>query len=139
MTLRSLATTLSATLVAAAVATPTIVSAQTSKTTQGSALFLLYCASCHGEKANGQGQVAAAMKNKPADLTQIAKKNGGKFPGDRVYRSIDGRNPAEGHGGQNMPVWGDALKRAEGGGTSPAAVAAKIEALVAYLESVQAK
>ncbi len=137
MTLRSLAITMSATLIAVAVATPA--AAQNSKAVQGGALFLTYCASCHGEKANGQGQVAAAMKNKPADLTQIAKKNGGTFPGDRVYRSIDGRNPAAGHGGQSMPVWGDALKRAEGGGTSPDAVKSKIEALVAYLESVQAK
>ncbi len=137
MTLRTLVTTMSATLVAVAMTTPA--AAQSLKATQGGALFLTYCASCHGEKANGQGQVAAAMKNKPADLTQIAKKNGGKFPGDRVYRSIDGRNPAAGHGGQSMPVWGDALKRAEGGGTSPAAVAGKIEALVAYLEFIQAK
>lgn len=83
--------------------------------------------------------MAAAMQTKPSDLTLIAKKNGGTFPSDRVFRSIDGRNPAMGHGGPNMPVWSDALKRAEGGGTSPAAVKEKIDSLVSFLESVQVK
>ena len=104
----------------------------------GSGLFLNYCASCHGPQAKGDGPVAAAMQKKPADLTGIAKRNGGKFPTEIVSRTIDGKNPVMGHGGQGMPVWSDALKRAPGG-TGPDAVKTKIDALVQYIESIQQK
>ena len=79
--------------------------------------------------------MASAMKITPADLTTIAKRNSGKFPSDTVFRLIDGRNPAKGHGGA-MPVWGDTFLRAQGG-ASPDVVRARIEALVRYLETIQ--
>jgi hypothetical protein len=37
-----------------------------------------------------------------------------------------------------MPVWGDVFARSEGG-ADPAVVEARIKALVAYLESIQAR
>ena len=79
-----------------------------------------------------------ALTRKPADLTQIAKRNGGKFPRDVVYRTIDGRNPAFGHGGPEMPVWGGVFSRAEGGAT-PQQVQGRIDALLSYLGSIQQK
>jgi mono/diheme cytochrome c family protein len=106
--------------------------------TAGSGLYVNYCASCHGPKAKGDGPMAAALKKMPADLTTIAKRNGGKFPDDVVFRTIDGRNPVLGHGGQDMPVWGNAFLRVDAGSTIEQ-TRARIESLVAYLKSIQQK
>ena len=76
------------------------------------------------------------MKKKPANLTEIAKRNGGQFPSEMVFRTIDGRQPIRGHGGPDMPVWGDAFKRA-GSGYSEAAVKERIDALVDHLAALQ--
>lgn len=104
----------------------------------GSGLYVNYCASCHGPTAKGDGPTAAALTKKPADLTLIAKRNGGKYPTDLVFRTIDGRNPVLGHGGQDMPIWGNAFLRAEGGATIEQA-RSRIDALVAYLATIQQK
>jgi hypothetical protein len=42
-----------------------------------------------------------------------------------VRKVIDGRQPVTGHGGKDMPVWGDAFQAASG----ESAVKARIEAL----------
>ncbi len=111
---------------------------QASTAASGSGLFTNYCASCHGPQAKGDGPMTAVLQVKPADLTTIAKRNGGKFPSDIVFRTIDGRNPVKGHGGQGMPVWGNAFLRADGGAT-PEVIRARIDSLVRYLESIQQK
>jgi mono/diheme cytochrome c family protein len=46
----------------------------------GKELFLRRCASCHGEAGKGNGPAAVALKNPPADLTQISKKMVARFP-----------------------------------------------------------
>jgi mono/diheme cytochrome c family protein len=46
----------------------------------GKEMFNSYCASCHGLSAKGDGPAAPAMNRKPADLTMLAKNNGGKYP-----------------------------------------------------------
>ncbi len=51
--------------------------------------------------------MAERLTQKPANLRQIAKKNGGEFPFWETYRMVDGRNPMRDHGGREMPVWGD--------------------------------
>jgi mono/diheme cytochrome c family protein len=106
--------------------------------TSGDALFKTYCASCHGKSAKGDGPLAESLRYRPADLTLIAKRSGGKFDSEKVYRIIDGRVPVKGHGGTDMPVWGDAFKRSVEG-YSEKAVKARIQALVDYLKSIQAK
>ena len=45
---------------------------------------------------------------------------------------------AKGHGGPDMPVWGDVFARS-GDVSDPAIVQARIKALVAYLEGIQVK
>ena len=45
---------------------------------QGPALSKAYCASCHGTDAKGDGPMAKSLKVKPADLTRIAARNGGR-------------------------------------------------------------
>jgi len=56
----------------------------------GPEMFKSYCAACHGIDGRGTGPAAAALKIPPADLTTLAKKNGGKFPSARVERVIAG-------------------------------------------------
>jgi mono/diheme cytochrome c family protein len=102
----------------------------------GSALFRSYCASCHGTEAKGDGPLSANLRVAPADLTLIAKRNHGKFDAEKVHRAIDGRGPKEIHGGSDMPVWGDAFKRAAEG-YSEAKVKERIDALVEYIATLQ--
>jgi|SRR5262249_51451447 len=103
---------------------------------EGRQLFLTYCASCHGNSARGDGPAASAMRVPPANLTELAKRNGAVFPTERTRRIIDGREVGA-HGNPNMPVWGDAFRRREG--LDEAAVKARIDAIVRYLESVQVR
>ena len=110
--------------------------AQTDQAPTGAYLFRTYCASCHGANAQGDGPLAASMRRKPANLTEILKRNAGTFPSDKVFRIIDGRTKVPGHGGPDMPVWGDVFARSVENG-DPAAVKARIEALVAFLETIQ--
>ena len=104
----------------------------------GGELFRTYCASCHGTSARGDGPLASSMTRKPADLTAIAQRNGGVYPSELVFRTIDGKQPVRGHGGPDMPVWGDAFARARDGGATDK-VRAMIQSLVDYLESVQTR
>jgi mono/diheme cytochrome c family protein len=102
----------------------------------GHDLFRTYCASCHGTSGVGDGPLASSMRRKPANLTQIAKRNGGQYPSELVYRVIDGRQPVRGHGGPDMPVWGDAFARTSDA-SDEASVKRKIDALVEYLRAIQ--
>jgi mono/diheme cytochrome c family protein len=102
----------------------------------GAALFRTYCVSCHGAGAKGNGPLSANLRIAPADLTRIAKRNRGRFDEAKVRRAIDGRDAREIHGGSDMPVWGDVFKRA-GEGYSEAKVKERIDALVAYLATLQ--
>lgn len=125
-------------LVVAATVSATPAAAQSAAAQTGDYLFRTYCAACHGTSAKGDGPLAESMRRKPADLTEIARRNKGVFPADEVFRIIDGRQPVRGHGGPDMPVWGDVFARSEGG-SNPAIVEARVKALVAYLEGIQVK
>jgi len=102
----------------------------------GSSIYKTYCAVCHGNGAKGDGQLADSLRMKPADLTVLAKKNSGTFPKDQVMRIVDGRKPVKGHGGSDMPIWGDAFKQSREG-YDEAAVKERIEAVVNYLDTLQ--
>ena len=101
----------------------------------GSLLFTNYCATCHGQSATGDGPLAAMLRKRPANLTLLARSNGGVFSREIVARIIDGRKPLAGPGGGDMPAWGDAFARSAEGGD----IAGKIGALVDYLETIQQK
>lgn len=107
-------------------------------TASGPDVFRNYCAACHGQRARGDGPVASSLRKPPADLTLLAQRNDGTFSRETVYRIIDGRDPVAGHGGGDMPIWGDAFSRAREG-ASPEAVKGRIDALVVFLESIQAR
>jgi mono/diheme cytochrome c family protein len=104
----------------------------------GSAVFKTYCAVCHGKEAKGDGPLSGSLRFTPPDLTLLAKRNGGTYPSDQVFRMIDGRKPLKGHGGPDMPIWGDAFK-GTADGFSEEKVKAKIDALVDFLKSIQEK
>jgi mono/diheme cytochrome c family protein len=104
----------------------------------GAYAFRTYCASCHGPDGRGDGPLTDSLRFHPPDLTLIAKRHGGEFPTEKVIRIVDGRNPVKGHGGPDMPVWGDAFRNADTG-YDDAAARAKIRTVVDYVKTIQAK
>jgi mono/diheme cytochrome c family protein len=104
----------------------------------GAVLFKIHCASCHGASGRGDGKAAPGLEYVPADLTRISQRNKGKFPFDRVVQIVDGREPMKGHGGTDMPVWGDVLL-SEREGYDKRKVGEQIRRLVHYLASIQEK
>ena len=68
--------------------------------------FMRSCAACHGPGGKGDGPVAELLRERPKDLTQIAKENDGGFPLAEGFHAIDGRREIAGHGTSAMPVWG---------------------------------
>lgn len=75
-----------------------------SKTEKGKILYLAHCASCHGEKGNGQGPVAKYLWPKPRNLTS----------GITKYKTTRGPVPSDydilktlkiGIPGTSMPGW----------------------------------
>jgi len=103
----------------------------------GKEMFKAYCASCHGEDAKGDGPAAAALKQPPADLTALAKTNGGKYPALRVTSVLRGQATLAAHGSQEMPVWGTVFWKMSGG--HEAEVQQRIANLNRYIESLQEK
>ena len=98
-----------------------------------------YCAVCHGVDGRGYGIMAKFLTVQPSDLTQLAKKNAGRFPFWQIYRTIDGREEVRGHGTRDMPVWG-ARFRADAKGDdagSRSQIAGRILSLVFYLQHIQ--
>ncbi len=79
---------------------------KTPRSPSGEALYRRYCASCHGVTGRGDGPVGATLKTPPADLTQLAKKAGGRLDEPRLLAFIDGRRWVNEHGPRDMPVWG---------------------------------
>jgi len=103
---------------------------------RGRVSFRIYCASCHGALAQGDGPVGGYLKIPPADLTQLAAKNKGEFPVDRVTASIDGREVPS-HGPRDMPVWGLSFQVPGKDSNQEAEVRARILDLTAFLRSIQ--
>jgi mono/diheme cytochrome c family protein len=103
----------------------------------GKEMFLSYCASCHGKDAKGDGPAATSLKSLPADLTGLAKRNGGKYPSDKVTSILRGQANLVPHGDQEMPVWGPVFWKMSGGHEE--LVQERIANLNRYLESLQVK
>jgi mono/diheme cytochrome c family protein len=102
----------------------------------GRDIFEFYCAPCHGRDGRGGGPVAAALKTTPPDLTTLAMRSGGRFPGDRVRDYVtNGRTDAPAHGSGEMPVWGPTFRALD---PSDARVKVRIANVVKYVESLQA-
>ncbi len=111
----------------------------------GQEIFLDRCSVCHGDGGAGDGMVAALFSDteKPKDLTQIAKKNGGVFPFDAVYQAIDGRREIRAHGYSRMPIWGEYFMEeaiadpTQNPKNARAVTEGRILAVVYYLQTIQ--
>ena len=83
-------------------------SVQETSAPSGEDLFNTYCAVCHGKDAKGNGPAAGALKVRPADLTTLAQRHGGKFPREYVNTVLQyGIEDVKAHGSKDMPIWGD--------------------------------
>jgi mono/diheme cytochrome c family protein len=67
------------------------------------------CAVCHGTDGKGQGPFLEFLRRTPTDLTTLAKRNGGVFPINRVFETIEGA-AVPSHGSRDMPIWGAAYR-----------------------------
>jgi mono/diheme cytochrome c family protein len=110
----------------------------TIKSLDGGDLFRFYCASCHGRTGAGDGPVAPSLTRRPADLTRLARGNGGAFPRDRVTATIAGTKGAitPAHGPSDMPVWGPIFRALD---PDDRQVTVRIDNLVTFIESIQVK
>ena len=104
---------------------------------RGSSAFQVYCASCHGRGAEGNGPMAEFLRIPPKDLTLMAREHGGSFPEDETYSAIDGRRSVRGHGPREMPVWGFGFQVPGRDSDQESEVRQRILDLLAFLKSIQ--
>jgi mono/diheme cytochrome c family protein len=101
----------------------------------GKQMYTAHCAACHGLQGKGDGPAAPALKTTPTDLSQLARKNSGKFPDNHVYSSIRGEVGVPAHGSAEMPVWGNVFRFVSGG--HEAEVQQRLVNLTAYVKQLQ--
>jgi mono/diheme cytochrome c family protein len=107
--------------------------------------FSQSCMTCHGVSGKGDGEMAKYLTIKPADLTELSKKNNGQYPFMKVFQTIDGRAVVKAHGAGPMPIWGDRYTVDSGAaGAEPYKtysaepfVRARILELTYYIQSLQ--
>jgi len=102
----------------------------------GTSDFQTYCTSCHGTEGKGDGLIAKSLPKRPPDLTKISARHDGAFPREQIFKTIEGRSGA--HTNVDMPVWADVFAKSQNSLGNDAA-AARIEALVEYLVTLQDK
>lgn len=110
---------------------------QQSDPSSGKAMFTSYCAACHGPAGKGDGPAASELKAAPADLTQLAKNNNGKFPADHMRSILDFGTRAPAHGTSDMPVWGTLFRALDQ--NDQMKVNLRIQNLIDYVKTLQAK
>jgi len=110
--------------------------AQQTDPTSGVEMYLSHCAVCHGPDGKGNGPAAPALKQSPSDLTQLSKKNGGKFPDMRFATVVQGDSVVPAHGSRDMPMWGDIFRSLE---RNDAIVKLRVHNLAEYVASLQQK
>ena len=102
----------------------------------GKTLYEEFCAVCHGKDGKGGGPAADALKQRPTDLTQIARANSGHFPDTKVMAILKGDQRIIAHGSQDMPTWGKTFSEVS---ANPTVAQGRIHALVNFLQEMQAK
>ena len=102
---------------------------------RGERLFDLHCASCHGHEGRGDGVVAEALREPPADLTRLALR--GKGWQEEARAVLVGEKRVGTHGPQEMPVWGLSFVERGRVADQQREVEAEIDALISFLSSIQ--
>ncbi|OFW31395.1 MAG: hypothetical protein A3H97_22300 [Acidobacteria bacterium RIFCSPLOWO2_02_FULL_65_29] len=102
----------------------------------GPSVYKAYCASCHGVDGKGQGPAAGALKQKPINLTTIAKNNRGMFPRATIEDVLINGGKWKAHGSKDMPTWGPIFLGVDG---NENLAYGHIHNLVTYLEYIQVK
>lgn len=104
----------------------------------GGHLYQVYCSGCHGLDGHGAGSVEPYTTARAPDLTQISARNGGKFPRERVFRTIDGQFDSPPPNARHMPIWGYDFFTGEGDDeTAHQQVLDMEHRIVRYMESLQ--
>jgi mono/diheme cytochrome c family protein len=102
--------------------------------------FATFCSSCHGAGGAGDGDAAALLDRKPADLTRLSARNGGAFPGTRVMAKIWGYTGGR-DGVSPMPKFGTLLEGElmpyDGGDGIASPTPVRLVQLAEYLKSLQ--
>jgi mono/diheme cytochrome c family protein len=110
---------------------------QPTSAASGKEMFTTYCAVCHGTSGKGDGPAAAALKKRPADLTQLARKNNGTFPEVHVINFITGEDVVAAHGSRDMPIWGDLFRSLSPNSQEVSKL--RVANLADYVKSLQAR
>lgn len=104
----------------------------------GERLLETLCSNCHGSDGTGNGPAAPYTTGHPPDLTRIAVRNGGTFPGEQVFRVIDGQFDSPEPNARHMPIWGYDLFTGEGDDETAHQQVLDMEyRLVEYVGSIQ--
>ncbi len=117
---------------------------ETERVPTGAEDFGDFCSACHGLSGKGDGEGAAALARKPADLTQLSAKNGGVFPGTRVMAKIWGYTgvaPGRQDNASPMPEFGPLLQGElvpyDGGDGIPTPTPLRLVQIADYLKTLQ--
>jgi hypothetical protein len=102
---------------------------------EGNSDFEWHCAICHGP--DGDGSMSKMLIERPADLTALAKANGGTFPFWRVYRIILGKEAVPGHETFMMPKFWKRFSRDWEDWDYPMPPHVRVLLLTHYVESLQ--
>lgn len=105
--------------------------------TSGKQMFTSYCAPCHGVDGRGNGPAATALKMRPTDLTDLCRKNHGRFPDTHIVSVLRFGAYVPAHGSAEMPVWGPILGKMNQSNSQDKQL--RISNLSQYLESIQAR
>jgi hypothetical protein len=90
---------------------PILMACVPEETTSGAQDFAAFCSGCHGAGGKGDGPLATELSTRPADLTELARRNGGAFPKLRVMAKIWGYTGSA-EGAELMPNFGPLLDSA---------------------------
>lgn len=101
----------------------------------GQQMYTSYCAPCHGIDGKGRGPVGPAMSRQPSDLTQLMRKNHGKYPDTHVVAILEFGTEVSAHGSATMPVWGPILGNMNRANLQDKQL--RISNLARYLETIQ--
>jgi mono/diheme cytochrome c family protein len=102
-----------------------------------------HCAACHGLEGRGDGPIGQILKTPAPNLAQIAERNGGRYPVQKIYDIIEGGSVVAAHGTRDMPLWGNRYRTAPDPQTPDQTAAAndlaqqRILSLVYFLGTLQ--